>query len=78
MIKNDPSELPSVLINQKAPKFETLSLLSNKKFLYEMNCSKHFLIDKSQFSPLFVSKKLYEIFCNWFLEKNTMLSMSIG
>ena len=35
MIKNDPSELPSVLINQKAPKFETLSLLTNKKFLYE-------------------------------------------
>ena len=35
MIKNDPSELPSVLINQKTPKFETLSLLSNQKFLYE-------------------------------------------
>ena len=35
IIKNDPSELPSVLINQKAPKFETLSLLSEKNFLYE-------------------------------------------
>ena len=35
IIKNDPSELPSVLINKNAPKFETLSLLSKKKFLYE-------------------------------------------
>ena len=33
--KSDPSELPSALINQKAPKFETLSLLSEKNFLYE-------------------------------------------
>ena len=41
MIKNDPSELPSVLINQKTPKFETLSLLSNQKFLYEIDGSGH-------------------------------------
>ena len=33
--KNDPSNLPSVLIDQKIPKFETLSLLTNKKFMYE-------------------------------------------
>ena len=35
IINNNSSELPSVLINQKAPKFETLSLLSDKNFLYE-------------------------------------------
>ena len=35
IIKNDPSELSSVLINKKAPKFETSSLLSKKNFLYE-------------------------------------------
>ena len=30
IIERDPSELPSVLINQKAPTFETNSLLDNK------------------------------------------------
>ena len=33
--KDNPTELPSVYINKKAPKFETLSLLSNNKFLYD-------------------------------------------
>ena len=32
-IDRDPSELPSVLINQKAPIFETSSLLDNKSFI---------------------------------------------
>ena len=35
IVKDNPTELPSVFINKKAPKFETLSLLSNNKFLYD-------------------------------------------
>ena len=35
VIKRDPSELPSVLINQKAPIFTTTSLLTDKPFIYE-------------------------------------------
>ena len=35
IIKRDPSYLPSVLINQKAPVFEATSLFKNKPFVYE-------------------------------------------
>ena len=35
IIKRDPSYLPSVLINQKAPLFETTSLFNNEPFIYE-------------------------------------------
>jgi len=35
IIKRDPSYLPSVLINQKAPVFEATSLFKNKTFVYE-------------------------------------------
>ena len=35
IIKRDPSYLPSVLINQKAPVFETTSLFKNKPFIFE-------------------------------------------
>ena len=35
IIKRDPSELPSVLINQKAPTFKTTTLFDNKPFIFE-------------------------------------------
>ena len=35
VIKRDPSEIPSVLINQKAPKFKTTSLFNNETFISE-------------------------------------------
>ena len=35
IIKRDPSELPSVLINQKAPTFKTTTLFDNKPFTFE-------------------------------------------
>ena len=33
IIDRDPTELPSVLIEKKAPRFETESLLDDKKFI---------------------------------------------
>ena len=35
IIERDPSELPSVLINQKAPTFKTTTLFDNKPFIFE-------------------------------------------
>ena len=41
IIKRDPSELPSVLINQKAPTFKTTTLFDNKPFKFEEELEKH-------------------------------------
>ena len=34
IIARNPSELPSVLLNKNVPKFETVSLLKNKDFVF--------------------------------------------
>ena len=44
IIKRDPSELPSVLINQKAPMFETTTLFDNKPFVFEEESGQQALI----------------------------------
>ena len=41
IIKRDPSELPSVLIDQKVPLFEATSLFNNEPFRPSLTCSKN-------------------------------------
>ena len=42
--KNDPSKLPSVLLNKEAPKFEAYSLVNKKKFLFDKEFSEELII----------------------------------
>ena len=44
IIKRDPSELPSVLINQKAPTFKTTTLFDNKPFIFEEESEQQVII----------------------------------
>ncbi len=44
IIKRDPSELPSVLINHKTPMFETTTLFDNKPFVFEEESGQQALI----------------------------------
>ena len=44
IIKRDPSELPSVLIDQKVPLFETTSLLNDEPFIFEKELGKETIL----------------------------------
>ena len=44
IIKQDPTELPSSLINKKAPRFETLSLFNNENFIFEKEFGREIVI----------------------------------
>ena len=44
IIKRDPSKLPSVLIDQKVPLFETTSLLNDELFVFEKELGKETIL----------------------------------
>ena len=44
IIKRNPSELPSVLIDQKVPLFETTSLFNNEPFIFEKELGKETIL----------------------------------
>ena len=44
IIKRDPSELPSILIDQKVPLFVTTSLFNNEPFIFEKELGKETIL----------------------------------